>query len=79
MLLSVTGGSFSSLALLSPCFCNRPVMKRGVTDDGLRALASAGCGEKLTSLHLGSECCFVPVCDFIVWECVGLPDVFCCL
>ena len=69
VLLSVTGGSFSSLALLSPCLCNRADLSGGVTDEGLRALASAGCGEKLTSLHLSSERCLVPVCDIYgVWE-----------
>ena len=66
VLLSVTGGSFSSLALLSPCLCERADLKEGVTDEGLRALASAGCGEKLTLLSLRSECCFLLVCDLMV-------------
>lgn len=30
-------------------------MRRGVTDEGLRALTSAGCGEKLTELTLSCE------------------------
>ena len=34
----------------------RAVLREGVTDEGIRALASAGCGEKLTSLTLESEC-----------------------
>ena len=59
------GGSF--------CFFKRAGLKEGVTDEGLRALASAGCGEKLTSLALWSECCCVPVCDLMacesVWDC----------
>ena len=60
------GVSFSSLVHLSPCFCQLSDLKKGVTDEGLRALASAGCGEKLTSLHLECECCCVPVCDLTV-------------
>ena len=66
MLLSVTGGSFSSLVLLSPCFCQHADLEAGVTDDGLRALASAGCGEKLTSLHLSCECCCVSASEWVV-------------
>ena len=63
VLLSVTGVSFSSLVPLSACFCKRTDQKEGVTDEGLRALASAGCGEKLTSLDLSSLCCCVLFCD----------------
>ena len=37
-------------------FLDHPAdLREGVTDDGLRALASAGCGEKLTELTLWSE------------------------
>ena len=53
------GGSF--------CIFKRAGLKEGATDEGLRALASAGCGEKLTSLALWSECCCVPVCDLMVF------------
>lgn len=31
---------------------------RGLTDTSFRALSEAGCGEKLTSLHLSGECFF---------------------
>ena len=41
------------LSSLSPCFGKRADLEERVTDSGLRALASAGCGEKLTSLTLG--------------------------
>ena len=58
-------GSFSSPVLLSP-FCKRAGLKEGVTDEGLRALASAGCGENLMSLTLRCECCCVPVCELMV-------------
>ena len=34
-------------------------LKEGVTDFGLRALASSGCGAQLTSLSLGGELLFV--------------------
>ena len=60
------GCSFSSLVLLSPCFCQHADLEAGVTDSGLGALASAGCGEKLTSLTLSGECCCDPVCNFMV-------------
>ena len=30
-------------------------LRKGVTDSGLQALASAGCGAQLTSLTLGGE------------------------
>ena len=53
------GGSFSSPLLV----CKRAGLRGGVTDEGLRALASAGCGEKLTSLDLSSLCCCVLFCD----------------
>ena len=70
------GGSF--------CIFKRAGLKEGVTDEGLRALASAGRGEKLTSLALWSECCCVPVCDLMACESgsrsgSGVPDVCCCL
>ena len=63
------GGSLSPLVFFSPCFCKRPGLKEGMTDDGLRALASVGCGKGLTSLSLGSECCCVPVCGLMMWVC----------
>ena len=53
-------GSFSS-TLLSSTFRKRAALGEGVTDEGLRALASAGCGKKLTSLSLVGECCCVLV------------------
>ena len=59
-------GSFSPLVLLSACICKRTDLKEGVTDEGLRALASAGCGEKLTSLHLSCECCCVSASEWVV-------------
>ena len=63
------GGSFSSLLPSSPFFAKRTALEEGVTDEGLRALASAGCGEKLTSLILWGECSFVLVFSFDgVWE-----------
>ena len=68
------GGSFSFLFLSSPCFYQRADLRGGVTDEGLCALASAGCGGKLTLLHLSCACC--PVCDFVesgwaCWICVA--------
>ena len=36
-----------------------PVLRKGVTDEGLRALASAGCGRKMTSRCFSSEGAFV--------------------
>ena len=52
-----------------------------MTDSGLRALASGGCGEKLMSLSLLGECCCVPVCELLFCGSgrVGVPDVRCCL
>lgn len=44
--------------LLPPLFCDRADLKEGVTDEGLRSLASAGCGGNLKSLALqGSFSC----------------------
>ena len=60
------GSSFSSLLLFSPCFCQRADLEAGVTDDGLRALASARCGKELMSLTLFSECCCVLVFELMV-------------
>ena len=40
-------------------------LKEGVTDSGLRALVSAGCGVQLTSLTLRGECF---LCDDCLWE-----------
>ena len=65
MLLSVTG-LFLLSCPLACLFCHRAGLDVRVTDSGLRALASAGCGEKLTSLTLSSECCCVLVCDLMV-------------
>ena len=62
------GGSF--------CIFKRAGLKEGVTDEGLRALASAGCGEKLTSLALWSECCCVPVCGLMVCGRAGCVFLF---
>ena len=42
-------------------FCKRAGLGEGVTDEGLRALASAGCGENLTKLDLSCECSCVLV------------------
>ena len=65
--VSVTG-ALSPLFSPPRLFCKRADL-RAVTDEGLRALASAGCGEKLTSLHLSCECCCVLVFSFDgVWE-----------
>lgn len=50
--------------------CKCTVLQEGVTDRGLRALASAGCGEKLMSLDLGCEW-FCSCCDLVLW-CVGV-------
>ena len=62
--VAVTGALsplFSSLLL----FCERADLW-AVTDEGLCALASAGCGEKLTSLHLSCECCSILVSRLMV-------------
>ena len=53
---------------LSPCICKRADLKEGVTDEGLRVLASAGCGEKLTSLTLQCRCCCVQFDGVLEWE-----------
>ena len=53
-------GAFSPLSPLL-FFLQRAGLEEGVTDEGLRALASAGCGKKLTSLSLVGECCCVLV------------------
>lgn len=48
-----------------PCLQNimSAGLEEGVTDDGLRALAAAGCGKNLTSLYLECECaCFHEQC-----------------
>ena len=72
-------GSFSSPVLLSP-FCKRAGLKEGVTDSGLCALASAGCGEMLTSLILfGEVLVFLFLSGWCVGVGVGVPDVCCCL
>ena len=34
-------------------------LHEGVTDEGVRALASSGCGKKLTSLCFEGECLFL--------------------
>ena len=54
-----------SCPLVSLLF-QRAGLEEGVTDSGLRALGSGGCGEKLTSLSLLGECCCVPVCELMV-------------
>ena len=41
-------------------------LKEGVTDSGLQALASAGCGSQLTSLTLSREFFFLIVVDVCV-------------
>ena len=46
-------------------FCKRAALGEGVTDEGLRALASAGCGENLTELALLFEG-FVLVCRLLL-------------
>ena len=80
VLLAVYDGDSFSLVLSFPCFCQRADLEAGVTDSGLRALASAGCGGKLTSLNLWGECCCVPVCDLTVRGSeVVMLDVCCCL
>ena len=57
MLLSVTVALSPLLPSCPLAFAKRADLKEGVTDEGLRALASAGCGKKLTSLSLEGECC----------------------
>ena len=65
------GASLVSLTLEGAClffffcmlfsfFCSRPPIEcaglgEGMTDEGLRTLAAAGCGPSLTLLHLESE------------------------
>ena len=54
MCVAVTG-ALSPLFSSHLLFCKRAGLGEGVTDEGLRALASAGCGENLTKLDLFSE------------------------
>ena len=61
LLLPEGEGALAGLRVLFLWWCANMV-----DYDFLRALASAGCGEKLTSLHLGGECCCLPVCDLMV-------------
>lgn len=44
----------NELSLLVPPVLTS-ALQMGVSDEGLRALASAGCGEKLTALHFACE------------------------
>ena len=60
------GGALSPL--FSFPFYKRAVLKVGITDEGLRVLASAGCGEKLTSLTLQCRCCCVQFDGVLEWE-----------
>lgn len=48
-----------SLLFFPPPPCKRAALGEGVTDSGLRALTSAGCGECLMSLTLSGECLFL--------------------
>ena len=57
VLLSVTVALSPLLPSCPLAFAKRADLKEGVTDDGLRALASVGCGKQLTSLTLGGERC----------------------
>ena len=41
-------------------------LQEGVTDSGLHALVSAGCGAQLSSLTLAGECCCVFVVMYVV-------------
>ena len=79
VLLSVKRALLSCPLLLFPCFCERAGLKEGVTDEGLRALASAACGGKLTSLALLGESCCVPVCELMVGSVNGRGHAGCVL
>lgn len=56
-------------------WCLHADLKEGVSDEGLVALAEAGCGRDLIVLSLTSECAFeccwkgCPVCLFSVQTC----------
>ena len=69
------GHSLSSPLLL----CKHAGLKKGVTNSGLRALASAGCGKNLTSLYLGRKhvfsCCPFLVCGGSI-RCAALVFLF---
>ena len=58
--------SWSFLLLFFPMW-HFADLKEGFTDEGLRALASAGCGTNLTSLTLHCEGC---ACFRVVWMAV---------
>ena len=80
MYVAVCDGALSPL--LSSClltFCQRAGLHRGVTDSGLRALASAGCGGKLTSLTLLGELAVFPVCELMVGSVNGRGHAGCVL
>ena len=75
--VSVCGCDTFSSPLL---FCKRAALQGGVTDEGLRALASAGCGEMLTSLILfGEVLVFLFLSGWCVGVGVGVPEVCFCL
>ena len=52
--MTCDGHAFSSLPMCAG-------LHERMTDEGLRALASAGCGENLTKLDLSCECSCVLV------------------
>mgnify|MGYP007078451306 CR=1 FL=1 len=53
-------------------------LKEGVTDSGLNALASAGCGELLTSLKLAGKLfvCVILVLFIFVCRWIDIVSVF---
>ena len=66
-----------SLLIDYPLPCKRTAMQEGVTDEGIHALATAGCGEKVTSLHLLGELSSRVCALFVEWVCV-CRDHCCC-
>ena len=72
------GVSFSSLVHLSPCSCKRTVLKKGVTDEGLRALASAGRGRNMASRCFSSEGAFVWMEVFPPLRVMMIASLFLC-
>ena len=65
-------------APLLHCLPPLPVLKKGVTDEGLRALASAGCGRKMTSRCFSSEGAFVWMEVFPPLRVMMIASLFLC-
>ena len=60
--------------LLSSSFLQRAVLLEGVTDSGVRALVSAGCGERLTEVSFERAFVLLSLFPMAVMAITQLPS-----